>query len=192
MSKLKCVINYKHLGDNNIQKNSIQRISQRFLHHAARNSDDRPTTCVVRSSSGDIDIPIILLGIQPIRNLEIYINNGSGKTRKSLHFNSCSLTSLEKTALVGNDYVSSFLCRGKPLCWKQASANPIFLDIFSQLGTETHVSEELFGVIENLATDWIEEAYPEDVSELLVERDAESEGECEEEDNAYCSSSDDE
>jgi hypothetical protein len=248
-----------------------------LIQHAARNSDDRPTTCVVRSSSGDIDIPIILPGIQPISNLEIYIDNGSGKTRKLLHLNSCSLTSLEKTALVGlhaftgNDYVSSFLRKGKPLCWKQASANPTFLDIFSQLGTETHVSEELFSVIEkyvcflygqkkikkvnearsaifwrkisqehkvvdisllppcsdslrkhaaranyvariwrracypimamedpqfhgwlpSLATDWIEEAYPEDVSELLVERDVESDGECEE-DNAYCSSSDDE
>ena len=39
----------------------------------------------------------------------------------------------------------------------------------------------------SLETDWIDEAYPEDVSELLVER----EEECDEE-NAYCSSSDDE
>ena len=73
---------------------------------------------------------------------------------KVLHLNSCILTSLEKTALVGldafngNDYVSSFLRKVKPLCWKQASANPIFLDIFSQLGTESHVSEEVFGIIE--------------------------------------------
>ena len=43
----------------------------------------------------------------------------------------------------------------------------------------------------SLETDWIDEAYPEDVSELLVERDVESDGECDEE-NAYCSSSDDE
>ena len=124
-----------------------------LIQHASRNSNDQPTTCVVRSSSGDIDIPIILLGIQTISHLEIYTDNGSRKTRKLLHLNSCSLTSLEKTALVGlhaftgNDYVSSFLRKGKPLCWKIASANPIFLDIFSQLGTESHVSEELFGVI---------------------------------------------
>ena len=50
---------------------------------------------------------------------------------------------------------------------------------------------QFHGWLPSLATDWIEEAYPEDVSELLVERDVESDGECEE-DNAYCSSSDDE
>ena len=64
-------------------------------------SDDQPTTCFVRSSSGDIDIPIILLGMEPISNVEVYIDNGSGKTRKLLHLNSCILTIQEKKALVG-------------------------------------------------------------------------------------------
>ena len=50
---------------------------------------------------------------------------------------------------------------------------------------------QFHGLLPSLETDWIDEAYPEDVSELLVERDVESDGECDEE-NAYCSSSDDE
>ncbi len=33
------------------------------------------------------------------------------------------------------------------------------------------------GWLPSLATDWIEETYPKDVSELLVERDVESDGE---------------
>lgn len=167
--------------------------------------------------------------------------------------------------------MASFLRKGKPFCWKQASKDPVFLDIFSRLGTEMHAFDEIFGAIEkyvcslygekkteqvneaksaifwrkmskehkvvdisllppcssslqkhtartnyvatiwrkvwypimaledpqvhgwlpNLKTDWIVEAYPDDVAELLVERDEESDDGYEE-DNAYSSSSDDE
>lgn len=72
-----------------------------LIQHVARSNDDQSTVFVARSSSGDVDIPIILLGMEPITNMEIYIDNGSGKSKKLLHLNSCSLTSLEKKALVG-------------------------------------------------------------------------------------------
>ena len=240
-----------------------------MIQHAVKNSNDQPITCVYDQVLASSTFPS--LGIQPISNLKIYIDNESGKTRKLLHLNSCSLTSLEKTALVGlheftgNEYVSSFLRKGEPLCWKQASANPIFSEIFTKLGTEYRVSGELFGVfkkyvcflcgqkkiekvnearsavfwrkmnqehkvadvsllppcsdslrkdaartnylariwrracyaimamedpqfhgwLRSLATDWIDKVYPDDVSELLVERNVENDGQCDEK-NACC------
>lgn len=248
-----------------------------LIQHASYHSDGQQIACVVRSSSGDIDIPIILLGMEPISNVAIYIDNGSGKTRKLLHLNVCSLTNQQKKALVGlhaftgNDYVASFLRKGKPFCWKQVSKDPEFLDIFCRLGMEMHVPEEMFiamerfvcflygekkiehvnearsaifwkkmnkerkvadlsllppcssslrkhvtranyvarlwrkaqhpimaledpqfhGWLPNLNIDWIAEAYPDDVAELLVERDEESDEESDDQEDS-CSSDDDE
>ena len=73
------------------------------------------TVCVVRSSSGDIDIPVIHLANQ-MPNLPVYVDNGEGKNRKVLDLSSCSLSKDQKKALLGmhaftshgNDYVSSF------------------------------------------------------------------------------------
>ena len=251
-----------------------------LIQHAVRNSDGQSIACVVRSSSSDVDIPIILLGMESISNVEIYIDNGSGKSRKLLHLNTCSLTSQQKKALVGlhaytgNDYVASFLRKCKPFCWKQANKDPEFLDIFSRLGMEMHVPAEVFSAMEtfvcflygekkiehvnearsaifwrkmnkehkavglsllppcssslrkhvtranyvarvwrmaqypimaledprfhgwlsSLNIDWISEAYPDDVAELLVERDEGSDEESDaQEDSSYsCSSYDDE
>ena len=48
-----------------------------LLHFAMRNNGGQETSCVVRSCSGDIDIPIILLA-NGRRNLYILIENGAG------------------------------------------------------------------------------------------------------------------
>ena len=74
--------------------------------------------CVVRSSSGDTDIPIIMLGNE-CDNLKFIIDNGGGKNRRVLDLSKCTLTSLQKKALLGlhsfkgNDYVSSFFSQRK-------------------------------------------------------------------------------
>ena len=70
-----------------------------LIQHAVRNSDGQSIACAVRSSSDDVDIPIILLGMESISNAEIYIDNGSGKSRKLLHLNTCSLTSQQKKSI---------------------------------------------------------------------------------------------
>ena len=79
------------------------------MQHAVNTNQD--IVCVVRSNSGDIDIPTILLGI-------VYIGNGTGKIRRILALNKCNLTDQQRKALVGvhvfteNDYVASFLRKG--------------------------------------------------------------------------------
>ena len=84
-----------------------------LLHHALRQSNGQETVAVVRSNSGDIDIPIILLANE-IDNLKVFIGNGTGEARKLLDLTPCDLSRVQKQALLGlhalsgNDYVSSF------------------------------------------------------------------------------------
>ena len=92
-----------------------------LLHHAQRQNNG----AVMRSSSGDIDFPIILLENE-IDNLRvfIFINNGTGKARKLFDLTLCDLSQAQKQALLGlhafsgNDYISSFCRKGKKACWK--------------------------------------------------------------------------
>ena len=53
-----------------------------LIQHAANTNHDKDIVCVVRSNSGDIDISIILLGIELERNVHVYIDNGTGKTEE--------------------------------------------------------------------------------------------------------------
>ena len=117
-----------------------------LLHHAVQSNKNEETVCVVRSSSGDIDIPVILLANE-MPNLLVYVDNGTGKNRKVMDLSSCSLSKDQKKALLGmhaftgNDYVSSFLWKGKQVCWKLIKDSAEFLQIFGELGSQGSVSE---------------------------------------------------
>ena len=95
-----------------------------LIQQAVRDNEGQRMVCTVRSSSGDIDIPVILFGMDTNDNVDIFIDNRSGKNRKILDLQACQLSSLQKKALVGlhaftgNDYIACFLCKGKQLCWK--------------------------------------------------------------------------
>ena len=121
-----------------------------LIQHAANTNHDKDIVCIVRSNSGDIDIPIILSGIELERNVHVYIDNGTGKNRRILALNKCDLTDQQQKALVGvheftgNDYVASFLRKGKQLCWKQVCKDEEFLDLFATPGTEINVTEAMY------------------------------------------------
>ena len=117
-----------------------------LIQHIINTNIGEVPTCVVRSSSGDTDIPIILLGAFQ-QNINIYIDNGTGKDRKFFHLNSCDLDSQSLQALVGyhafsgNDYVSSFLRKSKVTGWKVVKNDEEFLEGFAKLGTNQSLSE---------------------------------------------------
>ena len=54
----------------------------------------------MRSSSADIDIPVILLANEK-PNLHVYMDNGTGKNRQVLSLPSCQLSHAQKEALLG-------------------------------------------------------------------------------------------
>lgn len=62
-----------------------------LLHYAHQQNENEETVGILRSHSGDIDIPVILLSNE-IPNLHIYIDNGTGKHRKILDLASCDLS----------------------------------------------------------------------------------------------------
>ena len=124
-----------------------------LLHHALRQNNGQETVSVVRSSSGDIDIPIILLANE-IDNLKVFIDNGTGKARKILDLTSCDLSRAQKQALLGmhafsgNDYISSFFRKGKKAFWKIVKDRQEYIAAFSDLGTEIRPSESLVSRLE--------------------------------------------
>ena len=71
-----------------------------LLHHAVQSTNNEETVCVVCSSSGDIDIPVILLANE-MPNLLVYVDNAAGKNRKVMDLSSCSLSKDQKKALLG-------------------------------------------------------------------------------------------
>jgi len=117
--------------------------------HALDENSGGPTVCVVRSSSGDTDIPIILLANER-ENLKIIIDHGSGKGRRFLDLSQCQLTELQKRALLGihafsgNDYVSSFFRKGKKTWWTLIKDDENMQKVFAELGNEQQLSSVVF------------------------------------------------
>ena len=107
-----------------------------------------------RSSSGDIDIPVIMLAADFPDDATIVLDSGREKYRKFIRISDCELPDLKKKALLGLhaftgcDQVSSFLRKGKFTCWKVLEKNPHLLNAFAQLGTDREPSEELLQSME--------------------------------------------
>ena len=117
--------------------------------HATEQVAHGDTEVIVRSSSGDIDIPVIMLG----SNLEgnIVIDSGRSNHRKFLNLNQSTMTDQQKKALVGVhaftgcDQNSSFFRKGKKVCWKVAQNH---LSAFCKLGESYEIDEELCNQLE--------------------------------------------
>ncbi len=121
-----------------------------LVKHASTNADtNQHKICVVRSSSRDTDIPIILLSCFTIENTHVFIDNGTGKSRRLLDMEACNLSRQEKKALVGfhaftgNDCIACFFSERETNCWQHVEKNPIYLEGFGRLGCHTEVTEEL-------------------------------------------------
>ena len=106
--------------------------------HALDNAEKLDHVCV-RSSSGDIDIPIILVGAFGKCKTQILIDNGTGKNRKTIRIDSSKLTEKQQMtfiafhAMSGNDYVSGFMRKSKKT-WALVAKDKDLTDLFCQLG----------------------------------------------------------
>ena len=107
--------------------------------HALDNAEELDHVCV-RSSSGDIDIPIILVGAFGKCKTQILIDNGTGKNRKTIRIDSSKLTEKQQMALIafhamsGNDYVSSFMRKSKKT-WALVAKDKDLTDFFLSTGS---------------------------------------------------------
>ena len=71
-----------------------------LLHHALQQNEGRETICILRSCLEDIDIPAILLASH-VPNLQVFIDSGTGKNRKTLDLAACDLSTTQRKALLG-------------------------------------------------------------------------------------------
>ena len=137
--------------------------------HAFESADSPDMKVVVRSASGDVDIPVIMLG-SGVEG-ELVLDNGRGNHRKMLNLKQSTMTHEQKEAVVGvhsasgNDQNGGFFRKGKKKCWKTAQK---FLPSFCQLGKSYEVSEELHKEMEKFVCslyggkgDNINKLYPE-------------------------------
>ena len=121
-----------------------------MVKHAIENQENpEDATFIIRSPSGDIGIPIILLNAETNRN--VFIDSGRGNNRKLLCIQATTLTTDQKKAIVGlhaftgTDQNSSFFRKSKMRCWKIAQD---YLSTFSNLGKEFEMTDDLIKKLE--------------------------------------------
>ena len=119
-----------------------------------RRKDDDSIT--VRSYSGDIDIPVIMLGNNIAELPNVYLDNGTSKDRKIYSVSTTTLTERQKKAAIGVhcisgiDQNSSMLRKGKARCWKAAQRH---LEGFVEMGESFDLSRELIDKMEKFVVD---------------------------------------
>ena len=110
----------------------------------------------IRSHSGDIDIPVVMLGNNLKEIPNVFLDSGTSKDRKIYSISECPLTDLQSKALIGFhcttgiDQNSSILRKGKAKCWKVAQRH---LNAFSQLGANFEMSSNLEEQMEKFVLD---------------------------------------
>ncbi|KAG1650805.1 putative Dol-P-Glc:Glc(2)Man(9)GlcNAc(2)-PP-Dol alpha-1,2-glucosyltransferase [Nymphon striatum] len=127
----------------------------KLLLHAKHVFNAHPGKAVlIRSPSGDVDINILFLALFPEDADRIYIDYGTGKSRKVLQLSTIDMPDTLKSALVGfhafsgNDYISSIFRKSKRICWKKIEKSKKFTEMFAQLGNQWRIDVALQGLIE--------------------------------------------
>ena len=116
------------------------------------NSTDAPV--LVRSPSGDIDINVLFINMFQEESERIYIDFGTGKSRKILKLSSIDMSDELKSALLGfhaftgNDYVSSIFGKSNKICWKAVTKSSKYAQMFNRLGETVNLDENSIMLLE--------------------------------------------
>ena len=103
---------------------------------------------MVRSPSGDVDI-LALFVAHDFAGVQVLIDNGVGLNKKIIDVTSSTLDIDKRRALIGlhafsgNDYISSFFRKRKIAFWRGMVKKDEYVNLFVNLGTTLHVSEEI-------------------------------------------------
>lgn len=113
-----------------------------------------PGPIIVRSPSGDTDIPVILVAMFPDCQHDLYLDNGHGIGRTIFNLSLCDIPIPNKKSLLGlhaftgNDYVSAFARKGKMTCWALLQKYPKYNDSFIELGSNWVVDSKMINSLE--------------------------------------------
>ena len=115
---------------------------------------DTENKVVIRSPSGNTDIPVLSATVLYSFKEYVVTDNGSGQSRKCIDLRSLQFSETKYCAMLGlhaftgNDYLSSFFRKGKERCWKLMQKYEEFEVCFTKLGSEPNLSEDLFESLE--------------------------------------------
>ena len=143
--------------------------------HVLDNDDSK--LVLVRSPSGDVDIQVLFISTFLVESEQkrIYIDFGSGKSRKILHLSSVDMSDDLKSALTGfhaftgNDYLSCIFRKSKKLCWKALVKSNKFIQMFKELGNQLQLKEELVLLLEEYICCLFGKSKKKDVNVLRYE-----------------------
>ena len=127
----------------------------KLLLHANHALSTQPNKAVlIRSPSGDVDINILCLSLFQEDAGRIYIDYGTGKSRKVLQLSMVDMPDTLKSALIGfhafsgNDYISSMFRKSKRMLWKKMEKSKRFTRMFAELGNQWRIDGELQALLE--------------------------------------------
>ena len=136
-------------------KSSHEEADTKFILHAKHVATHFPSPRVVlRSHSGDTDIIVLAVALLQEYRDRIMLDDGSGKSRRTVKLNDVDLDEDVIGALIGfhaftgNDYCSSFFRKGKETCFKVMQRKSNFSQAFSRVGTEWDLPDDLFKELE--------------------------------------------
>ena len=113
---------------------------------------------LIRSPSGDADIIVLCVSLWYTYKERVFIDNGTGESRKLIWLGGVNLSHEKCKALLGmhaftgNDYVSSFFKKGKEMCWKLVRKYEKFERCFINLGMESSFSSSLFSALQEFVS----------------------------------------
>ena len=134
---------------NDLCSNQEEADTKLALHTRYALKSHKNGSVIIRNTSGDVDVNIIMLSLITEGCARVIIDFNKGKDRKAFYLSQVDMTSEEKQALIGfhaftgNDYISAFFRKGKAACWNILRDNSRFWNVFREVGTEWLPSESL-------------------------------------------------
>ena len=136
-----------------LRSNQEEADTKVFLHGEQILKESCNNNILIKSPSGDTDIVVLGISLFP-ENPKVFIDNGTGQSRKMLWLGGFELSNSRRNALIGfhaftgNDYNASFFRKGKKVAWKSLTKYSKFEDTFSELGNSHELDSSLISKLE--------------------------------------------
>ena len=136
-----------------LRSNQEEADTRLILHANHALIDDCLQSVTIRSPSGDT---VVILTIDHLFGLKekVFIDNGRSDTRRLIPLDAVDLSVHLREALLGfhaftgNDYVSSFIKKGKKTCWNKLQKKTKFTNCFAAIGNSNFLQDDVFKILE--------------------------------------------
>ena len=157
-----------------LSSNQEEADTKLLLHAREFLENSTDALVLVRSPSGDIDLNVLFVNMFQAESERMYIDFGTGKSRKIFKLSSIDMNEELKSALLGfhaftgNDYVSSIFGKSNKICWKAVTKSSIYARIFNRLGETVNSDENSITLLEEFVCS-LYRKNKKDINELRYE-----------------------